>query len=102
MPDIAFIGDRDTVSAFKALGAETFYSDEHESPAQLVSEASRGRFKIIFVTEEVYEGAREIIAAFKEQATPTFTVIPSVRGSRGLALQMMRDSVRRAMGVEFI
>ena len=102
MSDIAFIGDRDTVWAFKALGAEIFYSDEHESPAQLVSEASRGRFKIIFVTEEVYQSAREKIAAFKEQAPPTFTVIPSVRGSRGIALQMMRDSARRAMGMEFI
>ncbi len=102
MSDIAFIGDRDTVWPFMGFGIETFFADEHESPARLVTEVSQKGFKIIFVTEEVYDGARDRIDRFGEEATPTFTVIPSVKGSAGVAMQNIRDSVRRAMGAEFI
>ena len=102
MPEIAFIGDRDTVWPFMGLGADVFFSDEHESTARLVSETVQAQFKIIFVTEDVYEIARESIEALQEQAVPTFAVIPSVTGSRGTAMQMIRDSARRAMGVELI
>lgn len=102
MPEIAFIGDRDTVWPFRGLGGEVFFSDEHESPARLVADAVRSEFKIIFVTEDVYEAARESIEALQEQAVPTFAVIPSVTGSRGTAMEMIRDSARRAMGVELI
>ena len=102
MSDIAFIGDRDTVWPFKAFGAGVFFSDEHESVPRLVAGVSQMDFKIIFVTEEVYESARAGIDGFAEESTPVFTIIPSVKGSRGVATQRVRDSVRRAMGAEFI
>ena len=102
MSDIAFIGDRDTVWPFKALGTNVFFSDEHESLLQLVNQVLQQQFKIVFVTEDVYENVRERIDGFAEESTPTITIVPSVKGSRGIALQRIRDSVRRAMGAEFI
>ncbi|RJP74462.1 MAG: hypothetical protein C4532_02655 [Candidatus Abyssobacteria bacterium SURF_17] len=102
MSEIACVGDRDTVWPFKALGVEVFFSDEHAAPSRLVSEVIQKQFKIIFVTEDVYESARERISALAEQAMPTIALIPSVKGNRGTAAQMVRDSVRRAMGAEFI
>ena len=102
MSDIAYIGDRDTIWPFKAFGTEVFFSDEYESLPQLVSEVSGREFKIIFVTEEVFDLARESIDRFAEEAIPTFVTIPSVKGSRGMAMQMIRDSVRRAMGAELV
>lgn len=102
MSDIAFIGDRDTIWPFRALGGEVFFCNKYEAVPRLVSEVAQGEFKIIFVTEEVYESAREEIDAFGEQAIPTFAVIPSVEGSRGMAMQMIRDAVRKAMGAELI
>ena len=102
MSDIAFIGDRDIVWPFKAFGIDVFFSDEHESPARLVSEVSHMDFKIIFITEEAHENARDTVERLDEEAMPTLTVIPSVKGSRGIAMQKIRDSVRRAMGAEFI
>ena len=102
MSEIAFIGDRDTVWPFMGLGAEVFFSDEHESTTRLVSETARAEFKIIFVTEDVFEAARESIEALREEPVPTFAVIPSVTGSRGVAMQMIRDSARRAIGADLI
>jgi len=102
MSDIAFIGDRDTVWPFQAFGTDVFFSDEHESVARLVAEVSQKGFKIIFVTEDVYEHARAGIDVFAEESVPVFAIIPSVKGSRGVAIQLVRDSVRRAMGAEFI
>jgi V/A-type H+-transporting ATPase subunit F len=102
MSDIAFIGDRDTIWPFRALGAETIFSDDSQALPRLVSKALEGDFKIIFVTEEIYGAAREEIDSLAESAIPAITVIPSVGGNRGMAMQMIRDSVRRAMGAEFI
>ncbi len=102
MSDIAFIGERDTIWPFKAFGADLFFADEHASLPRLVAEVSQMQFKIIFVTEDVYEGARERIDGFAEESTPTFAIIPSVKGSRGIATGMIRHSVRKAMGAEFI
>jgi V/A-type H+-transporting ATPase subunit F len=102
MSEIAFIGDRDTIWVFQALGGEVFFSDEHESVPRLVSEVLQGEFKLIFVTEDVYDTTRETIDEQQEEAIPTFALIPSVKGSRGAAMQMIRESVRRAMGAEFI
>ena len=102
MSDIAFIGDRDTVWPFKALGSDVFFSDEHESLPKLLNQVLQEKFEIIFVTAEIHESMRERIDGFAEESTPTFAVLPSVKGSRGIALQMIRDSIRRAMGAEFI
>jgi V/A-type H+-transporting ATPase subunit F len=102
MSDIAFIGDHDTVWPFKTLGSDVFFSDEHDSPARLVAEVLQRQFKLIFVTEDFYEAVRDQVDALREQAIPTFAVLPSVKGSRGIALQLIRDSVRKAMGAEFI
>jgi V/A-type H+-transporting ATPase subunit F len=102
MSDIAFIGARDTIWPFRALGAETIFSDGAESVPSLFTGAVDHGFKIIFVTEEVFEAARREIDALREQALPTVSVIPSVDGNRGMAMQVIRDSVRTAMGAEFI
>lgn len=102
MSEIAFIGPRDTVWPFAALGADVFFSDEHPSVARLVAEVAQKQFPIIFVTEDVYETAGERIEEFAERATPTFTIIPSVEGSRGTATQIIRASVRKAMGSELV
>jgi V/A-type H+-transporting ATPase subunit F len=102
MSDVAFIGDRDTVWPFKALGNAVFFSDEHESLSDLVTDVSRRQFSIIFVTEEVYESTQDIIEMLSDLAVPTFAVLPSVKGRRGIAMQLIRDSVRKAMGAEFI
>jgi V/A-type H+-transporting ATPase subunit F len=102
MSDIAFIGDRDTVWPFKSLGADVFFSDEHESVPRLVQEVSQGDFSVIFVTEDVYDEAKDRIDKFFEAPRPTFAIIPSLKGGRGVAAQIIRNSVRRAMGAEFI
>jgi len=102
MSEIAFIGDRDTVWIFQAFDSDVFFSDEQESVTRLVSQVLQGGFKIIFVTEDVYDAARELLDALQETAIPTVAVIPSVEGSRDTAMQKIRDSVRRATGTEFI
>ncbi len=102
MSEIAFIGDRDTIWPFVALGYSLFFAEEHESVSRLVMEVVEQRYKLIFVTEEVYEVAHDEIDEFDEQPIPTFTILPSVKGSRGTAMQRIRDSVRKAVGAELI
>lgn len=102
MSDIAFIGDRDTAWPFKALGSDVFFCDEHDSPARLIAGVLGQPYKIIFMTEEFYDLVRGQIDVLSEQALPTVAILPSVKGTRGVAMQLIRDSVRRATGAELI
>ncbi len=102
MSEIAFIGDRDTVWPFKALGNDVFFSDEHDLPTRLFADVVRQDFKLIFVTEEFYDAVRDAVHELSEDALPTVVILPSVKGARGITMQLIRDSVRRATGAELV
>ena len=93
MSRIAFIGDRDSVWGFRALGMTA-----REALAGVV----RDGHAIIFVTEDVYETCSEEIAAYRDQALPTITVLPGVRGSRNLMAGEIHRAVSAAVGADIL
>lgn len=102
MSRIAFIGDRDSVWAFKAFGIDTLPAADAESAREAFARAVREGYAIIFVTEDVYEACSEQIAEYRDFALPTVTVLPSVRGSRGLAATEIHQAVSAAVGADIL
>jgi len=102
MSRIAFIGDRDSVWGFKALGVTALPVVGAEEAREALAEAVRGGHAIIFVTEDVYEVCTEEIAAYRDQALPTITVLPGVRGSRNLVAGEIHRAVSAAVGADIL
>lgn len=102
MSKIAFIGDRDSVWGFRALGVSVFPVTGGDEARERFAAAVREGFAIIFVTEDVYEACPDEIAAVREQALPTVTVLPGVRGSRGLATREIHRAVSAAVGADIL
>jgi len=102
MSRIAFIGDRDSIWGFKAFGIAAFpvagAGDAHDAFMAAVKQGHA----IIFVTEDVYEACSEEIAEYRDQAFPTVTVLPSVKGSRGVATAEIHEAVSAAVGADIL
>jgi V/A-type H+-transporting ATPase subunit F len=100
--EIAFIGDRDSVLGFRAFGIRAVpVGDPAEGREALASVIDDG-FSIIFVTEDVYEACSEAIEAYRDEALPTITVLPSVTGSRGLIAAEIQRAVSAAVGADIL
>jgi V/A-type H+-transporting ATPase subunit F len=102
MSRIAFIGDRDSVWGFRALGVTALPVAGAEEARSALAEAVRGGHAIIFVTEDVYEACSEEIAAYRDQALPTITVLPGVTGSRNLIAGEIHRAVSAAVGADIL
>jgi V/A-type H+-transporting ATPase subunit F len=102
MSRIAFIGDRDSVWGFRALGMTALPVVGAEEAQDALAEAVRSRHAIIFVTEDVYEACSEQIAVYRDQALPTITVLPGVRGSRNLVAAEIHRAVSAAVGADIL
>jgi V/A-type H+-transporting ATPase subunit F len=102
MSKIAFIGDRDSVLGLRALGVAAIpVSTPDEARARFGAAVTEG-YAIIFVTEDVYEACADQIAGRRDQALPTVTALPAVRGSRGLAAKEIHRAVCAAVGADIL
>lgn len=99
---IAFIGDRDSVWGFRAFGIDVFPAADPAEAREAFEAAVESAHAIIFVTEDVYESCGELIAEYRDLALPTVTVLPSVRGSKGLAATEIHEAVSAAIGADIL
>lgn len=97
---IAVIGDRDTVMAFKSLGVDIFPIIDKKEAGRTLVKLAKTNYAIIFVTEQVAAEIKETIELFRNQILPAITLIPSNRGSLGIGINQVKDSVERAIGVD--
>jgi V/A-type H+-transporting ATPase subunit F len=102
MSRIAFIGDRDSVWGMRALGATALPVATPEEAREALAEAVKAGHAVVFVTEDVYETCAEEIAAYRDQALPTITVLPGVRGSRNLMAAEIHRAVSAAVGADIL
>ncbi len=102
MNRIGVIGDRDSIIGFRALSMTVL---DAENPAEagrhlqnLVSE----NYAVIFITEDLAEGNQEYLQSLRSQKLPAIIPIPSLTGSTGLGMRQVRESVRRAVGMDLL
>ncbi|WP_300279104.1 V-type ATP synthase subunit F [Peptacetobacter sp.] len=103
MYKIGIIGDRDSVTGFKAVGLDTYpcmNSDEaKEVLKRLVSEEN---FAIIYITENLCQHMIEEIDSYKSLITPAIIPIPGVDGSLGIGIAGVKKNVEKAVGADIL
>ncbi len=102
MSEIALIGDRDSILGFKSLGVAIFPVNTKSESAQALQEAVRREYKIAFITEQMAPSIEEIANIVGEGTFPVVTMIPSNRGSTGVAMQRLQALVRKAAGADLL
>ncbi|NMA54874.1 MAG: V-type ATP synthase subunit F [Firmicutes bacterium] len=103
MPNIAVIGDNDSVLGFKAVGVTVFpVSEPDEVKAVLRSLARDETYRVIFITEEAAAAAKEQVANLQKRMTPVLTLIPGSRGSMGFGMEQIKRNVEKAVGADIL
>ena len=98
---IAVVGPKDAVLAFRALGVTVAPAQEPEAVSQAIFRLAKEGYAVIFVTEEEAEGAREMIARFAEPL-PAIIPIPGASGANGFGMRAVRANVEKAVGVDIL
>ena len=76
----AVVGDRDSVSAFSALGFDVFEADDDKTASKMLRELSSD-YAIIYVTEKVASFCEKEIENMKDNITPAVILVPGATGN---------------------
>jgi len=105
--DIAVIGNEDSIEYFRILGCMTYETHEGELTAEQYREILDRRFKIVLVTEEVFQRYRDLIRRRSERMFPVISIIPDVHGAfwdngepraKHTGFEELRQAVIKAVG----
>ena len=99
---IAVVGPKSAVLAFRALGVTVAPAQEPEAVSQAIFRLAKEGYAVIFVTEEEAEGAREMIARFAAEPLPAIIPIPGASGPNGFGMRAVRANVEKAVGVDIL
>lgn len=98
MLKIAAIGDRESVSGFKAIGMDVFTPDNKKESALLLQGLCNGDYAIIYITEEFAQECEDIIKKFEDKLYPAIILIPGVKNNTGEGMRQVSRSVEKAVG----
>ena len=102
MPEIAMIGDKDSILGFKSLGVAVFPVNNVEECATALKEIIKQDYKVAFITEQMAPESSKIAELLSGRTFPVVTMIPSNRGSTGMAMQRLQTLVRKAAGADVL
>ncbi|MCK4417575.1 MAG: V-type ATP synthase subunit F [Candidatus Latescibacteria bacterium] len=98
--NMAVIGDRDSVLPFKAIGMKVVPVVDAQEAAQAFDSLVNAKYVVIFITERVAVEIGEKIEAVVLKTLPSVVLIPDNRGSLGLAIEKVRQTVSKAIGAD--
>ena len=99
---VAVIGEKQIVTAFKAIGFDTFFADSALAATDilrtLVKEAV---YAVIFITEDVAAQMNDTLEILKSRSYPIVVPLPSLTPN-GYGMDCIKKDVEMAIGVDIL
>lgn len=98
---IAALGDKDLVTAFKAVGMDVYEAitaEEAQSQIKILAK----NYSVIFITEDLAEQIEDYLARYKAETYPIIIPIPSSAGANGYGILGIKKNVERAIGADLL
>lgn len=102
MHRVGVIGDLDSVIGFRGLGMTVVAVDDSEEAAKHIERLVQEDYAVIFITEALVESNKELLGKYKSARLPAIIPIPSIKGAGGIGMQQVRESVRKAVGIDLL
>ena len=96
------IGDKDSVLLGRAAGLDVYFETDGHAAGRLIDRLARENTKVIFITEPVFEAAKETVVKYRSLPFPAIIPIPDSRGTTGAAMQNVRENVEKAIGADIL
>jgi V/A-type H+-transporting ATPase subunit F len=97
----AIVGDGDSIMVFKAAGVSTFPAENEKKAREILRKIAK-EYQIIFLTEDLAQNMTEFLKRFDEEPYPIVLSIPSASGSQGYGVQVLKNAMERALGVDIL
>ena len=97
----AIVGDGDSLMVFKAAGVATFPAENEKKAREILRKIAK-EYQIIFLTEDLAQNMTEFLKRFDEEPYPIVLSIPSASGSQGYGVQVLKNAMERALGVDIL
>lgn len=98
MSNIAVVGDKASVLAFKALGIDVFTPIGAEASRKIVDSLAKKNYAVIFITEQIANDIEETIRRYDDTFLPAVIPIPSSQGSLGIGKKRIEENLEKAVG----
>jgi len=98
---MAVIGDYDSILAFKAGGLDVFGVDNAKDAKDTIKKIAKD-YQIILLTDNYAKENAEYLKRFLEEPYPIILTIPSKDGDSGYAMDMIKEEMERALGVDIL
>lgn len=95
---MAAVGDFESVLPFQAVGVTPFTPEG--DIRELLLRLSREKYAVVFLVDDIYEKNIEAIEEINETLKISIIPIPGIRGTTGIGIKTIRDSVERAVGMD--
>lgn len=103
MYKIGVIGDKASVSGFKAVGLSVFpCGDGAEAKKELSRLVKEEDYAIIYITEGLCKDLIDEMEKYKDLKIPAIIPIPGMDGSYGIGMRNVKKSVERAVGADIL
>lgn len=99
---VGVIGDKDSITAFRAAGLEVFDATTATEAEKLVKQLTDEHFAVIFITEQLAVGISDTLAKAKAKAYPAIIPIPNADGSNGFGMSGIKKDVEKAIGTDIL
>lgn len=97
---IAAFGEKDIMLIFKAIGIEVFPTNKNLKLEEQLEKLVKEGYAIIFITENVALEINAVIKKYMNKTLPSIVVIPGLGKKENFAVELLRQAVVRAMGVD--
>ncbi|MEN8906882.1 MAG: V-type ATP synthase subunit F [Clostridiales bacterium] len=102
MYKIAIVGDKDSITIYKAAGLDIFPTNNVQEIKSKINKLADESYGIIFIIEDFMKDLSESIERYKEAITPIIISIPGVKGSKGTGISQLKNAMERAIGVDVL
>ncbi|MBN2456057.1 MAG: hypothetical protein JXB29_05910 [Sedimentisphaerales bacterium] len=97
---IAILGESDFVSAFSALGTDTFTAENSEQALDNAKKILENKYALIVVCESTMPLVEEIFAARQNAPLPCILVVPFTGETKGTAAKALGKVLKMATGID--
>ncbi len=98
--EVAAIGGNDAIILFNAVGIRTFLEDDPIVVDRIIFELANENYKIIYVSEDLYENISETLEKYKNITFPIIMPIPTTEEAKGVGLNKIKENVEKAIGFD--
>lgn len=102
MHKIAAMGDKDSILGFKAIGFDIYPTGPVEELPGLLSKLVEDGYSLIYITEDTAIHISEEISRYRSNYFPAIILIPGTKGSLGIGMKAVKESVEKAVGADIL